>query len=574
MIIYIKYYLFCCCVDKEERNRFNRAKQIDAFNPPEPEDIIWENFNYSKRQRVCRIIIVFLCCIGIIIISLLIIFGLTFLQDYYNDLNKEADNKSMVIKYLVSLAITIVISIINAVLQFILEKSTFFEKPISRSNYILSLSIKISIFTFLNSAIVPLCSKYLVLKITKTRHHYEDNLKYELSKEGNFLLIDDLLIYFIVNAIVTPILWSLNFPYILRRIQQYLINHGRKHCMTQRDLNKLYEYPDMNLTYKYSYLVKTIAMCLFFMPIFPLGFALSTLGFIFGYFLEKINFSKLYKRPEMLDDIITRVYADYFVVILFIGGIGDFIFLHDAFDTKIWSLINIIVFAILIIIPYTKCMNCNCVGNISQYLDCPLSTVYFTFYSDYQRQNPLTKKMGLLNYLSELKKAEYLSDYAYKIAKDNIDELNLMEIYYGITKGDIPIQQQSIIANANNASILSTGNISKSILGRGILKSTIVKPEIEDNPEIKKQKRKFYDSQIINIFGKSRIYKEKKNQTTSVGSIQELDENDENETKDQLVDAYNNPLAINLGLGPLPLTQSIYKDDKNNQTKSDTNFHL
>ena len=64
-----------------------------------------------------------------------------------------------------------------------------------------------------------------------------------------------------------------------------------------------------------------------------------------------------------------------------------------------------------------------------------------------------------------------------------------MEIYYGISRGNIPLAHQSIIANTNNSSILSQGNLVKSILGRGLLKTTIVRPDIEDNPEIRKNKK-------------------------------------------------------------------------------------
>ena len=56
--------------------------------------------------------------------------------------------------------------------------------------------------------------------------------------------------------------------------------------------------------------------------------------------------------------------------------------------------------------------------------------------------------------------------------------------------------------------------------------------------------------------------------------INEIDDEEENEEiKENLVDAYNNPLAINMGLGPLPLTTSIYKDKKN-EDNSNTNLNL
>ena len=42
--------------------------------------------------------------------------------------------------------------------------------------------------------------------------------------------------------------------------------------MTQKKLNELFEYPDMHLAYKLSYLVKTLSMCFFYFAIFPFGF--------------------------------------------------------------------------------------------------------------------------------------------------------------------------------------------------------------------------------------------------------------------------------------------------------------
>lgn len=135
---------------------------------------------------------------------------------------------------------------------------------------------------------------------------------------------------FVVNAILTPLLWTFNIPFIINQIRIYLIekqnNPDDSHHMTQRKLNKLYELPDMKIAYKYSYLAKTLAMALFYMPIFPMGFFICLIGFILGYILELFNFTHLYKRPEMLDEIITKVYADYFIIILFIAGIGDYFF--------------------------------------------------------------------------------------------------------------------------------------------------------------------------------------------------------------------------------------------------------
>ena len=118
---------------------------------------------------------------------------------------------------------------------------------------------------------------------------------------------------FIINSTITPALWTFYFPYLIKKLYQCHIEKGKEpdknHYMTQKDLNELYLRPDINLANKYSYLVKTTAMCLFYFPIFPLGFIITFIGFIFGYFLEKFNFTHLCKRPEMIDEIITKTHS-------------------------------------------------------------------------------------------------------------------------------------------------------------------------------------------------------------------------------------------------------------------------
>ena len=535
----IKYYICCCCVDKEMNKRFSRSRKINATDPPEPEDIYWENFSYSYIQRFQRTIITYIICILIIVVSFGIIFGLSVLQDHLYKDDKENTNTNIFLKYLTSLSITIVISIINTVIQTVLEKLTFEEKPISKSNYILSLSIKISIFTFLNSAIVPLISKYvLALNEKDDQDKYID---YYVSRVRNNLLIDDMLTYFIVNAIITPLLWVLNFPYWFKKLKICCIERhdepDKHHYMTQKDLNELYEYPDMNLAYKLSYLVKTLSMCFFYYPIFPMGFIISFIGFIFAYWVEKYVFTHQCKRPDMLDEIIEKYYANYFIVVLFIGGIGDYIFLHNAFETNSWTLINIIVFGCLIIVPYTKFINCNYVdANAYGSRRRDLSEVYFTFYNDYQRQNPLTKKLGLETYLKELKKHGYLSDNAFNIAMENIEKLNLMEIYYGISQNNMPLVHQSIHENIQADTIASVNNLRGTFLGAGGLKSTVIRPELFDNDEIKNKKREFFESQIMNMFGKAGTNK----------GMKEIAEKDDDDVNDDI-------------LNQLPITQSRKK---------------
>ena len=539
----IKYYICCCCISEGEKLKFSKKKGLDIEDTPEPEDLYFENFKYTGRQRFFKIVLFFFICILIMGVSFLIVLGLTYWQ---NKISENEKNINLFVKYLLSLLITIIIAILNAVLEYLLETFTFLERHLSRTNYYLSLSVKLAILTFLNSAIIPLIAKELAVK-------KRINISYNIDR--NNLIVDDMFVMFIVNAIVTPIFWTLNIPLLYKKVKIYFLerkkNPNQHHYMTQKELNKLYEYPDMHISYKYAYLMKTTAMTFFYLPIFPLGFIISLFGFILGYLLELFNFTHIYKRPEMLDESIMKAYINNFIFILFIGGVSDLFFFYEIFPNKVFSLINFILFLILIFVPYTKFLTCNFIGEKkkSDYYSRPLTEIYFTFYNDYQRQNPFTKRLGLTNYLKALYDKEYLSKNAFDTAIANIDKLNLMEIYYGISRGKIPLMHQSVMANTNNQSIF--GKNAK-------LRESLVNPNIKDNEIDKKRKQKFFDSQINFIFGNR----------FSLENIQSFDEDpykfpmdtidEEAEKKGKLVNAFNNPLAINMGLGALPMDNNIY----------------
>ena len=59
-----------------------------------------------------------------------------------------------------------------------------------------------------------------------------------------------------------------------------------------------------------------------------------------------------------------------------------------------------------------------------------MSKAYFTFYNDYEGQNPITKKEGLRKYINALREKKCISEKVKKIAIKNVEHINIMEIYY------------------------------------------------------------------------------------------------------------------------------------------------
>ena len=409
-ILNLRYYFCGCFIHKSKKKRFLFKKNMTAEAAPEPEEVQFENLEISSYERFCRALFIYFISFGIIAISFILISRLNLIQKNIKSKNK---NHNLLIKYGVSLVITFVISIINIIFQIFLEFLTKLEKHITMTNHYLSFSIKLTLFTFITSSIIPLASNYIY-----------NNGDYDL-------LVANMFILFLTNSFVSPIMWTLNFKYFLKKIIQFIVESKKMQNCTQRELNNLYELPDMKISYKYSYLAKTLLMSFLYIPIFPLGILISLLGLILGYFLEKYNFVKMYKRPEMLNSNLCSFYSNYFIINFFMLGLGDYLFIKDNNHNRRWSSVNLYFSAILIFIPYNQIFTFDFIGIKESQLKNAKTydEEYFEFYNDYERSNPMTKKEGMKRFIFKLKQKRYINTLDEAIYK-TLDNINLMEMYY------------------------------------------------------------------------------------------------------------------------------------------------
>ena len=119
----------------------------------------------------------------------------------------------------------------------------------------------------------------------------------------------------------------------------------------------------------------------------------------------------------------------------------------------------------------------------------------------------------------------------------------------GISRYNLSSKRQSVIVNNMKGSTFST-SMTKSLLGKGLMKNTIIKPELLDNPEEKQRKRMIFETQIYNMA--QSINKNSKN----FSSINEANEDLENDKLDEL---------IKENLGNVPLSTSVVKDSNSNK---------
>ena len=435
IFFYIKiiiYYLCgCCCSNKRDAKWFKRGVIFEKA--PEPEDIIYENLEYNNSlSKFFRVIIVYVCSIILIFISLIIVTLLNYLQQYCDEKKYHP-----AVRYIISFLITCCIQIINIIFRFFLDKLTKVEKRFTSTSYHLSYSIKLTFFSFLNSGIVPWLS-----------HLYNGAIGFQY-------LIINIFMILLVNATLTPISWTMNFTFFIKKFKIWLIERkddpDSEHGKTQRELNELYELPSMDISAKYSYIFKTLLISNFFISIFPFGPLFSFAGFLFGYFLEKYNFCHRYKRPEMLNDEICKLYLNYFITVLFVNSLGDYIFKFNIYNTNIWGLINLIVFGILIFIPYHDYVTYDFLKlKESKVHPSKLDDVYLSFFTDYERANPMTKKEGIESYLKALKDKGKIDEDFYNKCLENLINVNLMKLYYNDRKNQNILKiQKTLMSKAN-----------------------------------------------------------------------------------------------------------------------------
>ena len=398
-------YLFCsCCINKNSTSYYKRRMTFEAA--PEPEDVIFENIEVKPITRILKTALVYLISVILCGVSFAAIYGLNLLQMYVDE-NQKSQTSHVVLLYVISFVISGVTSGMDVLLEIVLEILTKWEKQMTWTNYYLSYSVKLTFFSFINSAILPTFCEFFIN-----------------NSDGHEILISNMLMKFLINAIVTPAMWTLSVGYFLKKIRIYFIEKKdpEEIDMNQKELNDLYEYPKMNVSAKYSYIGKTILMSFFYIPIFPLGICISLLGFILGYWLEKYNLANMYKTPELLNRKMTEFYTNYFVLSFFVYGIGDYIFLHNSYKTKAWSLVNIILFGILIIFPYHQMLTFDYLNfKESKIHEEDYDSKYTDFPNDYERANPMTEQEGKLRFLKARKERGEIKEEEFNAEKKEIE---------------------------------------------------------------------------------------------------------------------------------------------------------
>jgi hypothetical protein len=120
----LKYRICSCCMSEERLERFHRRKKIKIYLAPDPEDIIWENMEFTLISKIKRSLIIWSISLLLMGISFGIVYYLNSLQE--NSEENEWDINTFM-KYGISIVISGVIAGINFAFFTILDYLTQLE---------------------------------------------------------------------------------------------------------------------------------------------------------------------------------------------------------------------------------------------------------------------------------------------------------------------------------------------------------------------------------------------------------------------------------------------------------------
>ena len=419
LFLRIKYFfqniIFSKCVSEKTKRTNYLRREISVSHATEAYEIIWQNMGYNLCQKTLYLMLSMFVTIILIGISFGIVLGLNFIQ-YNLDNNSER-----IYEYLISLVISIIISLINSLGRKLLKLVTRkFEAIETKTDYYISLSVKITIFTFINTNIVPLLSNYIHSK-----------------RNENDILLNNILMIFISNFALNPFVFYLNPNLLIKLFKRAKARKKieglplKDSIYTQDELNRLFQNPSMSLCYKYSFFSNVVLTSFFYLSILPLGIVFSIFGLIVSYFLEIVHL-QFYKRPEVLNSKLCKFFINHFNVALAVFALGNFIFLRDAeknFSPN-WNLINLILFIIIMFIPYHS-FKINLLGiKEGEVTKGSYDEYELMFPTDYEKQNPLTKKKAMIKYFKKLRKMNEIDDIQSNFLINSINKESSMVNYY------------------------------------------------------------------------------------------------------------------------------------------------
>ena len=381
----------------------------------EPTVIAWHNLGTSMFKVFLRRILSYSTTLLILAVNFMVIIGLQALDGYIKDSIKRrfsignADSQLTGSKLFavrtISICVSLVIQVVNRIMLAILKLLTEFERWSDLTKHYASYSFKnvVAVFTTTNLLIVI---SHLLL--------HRDELSFIWGKGS---LINDVFFIIVGDNLLDPLFIFLDPVYLYRRLKRCrLARKAQKKTCTalQKDANDLFEGPELDLADSYANLVSTFWMALFFTPVFPVAAPITCLAFVSTYWLQKTLLLRRFARPRAYSGSICFLamyllrFSPFVLMVLLAHQLGyyclNFILRNKENNGLIY--IGLIVTGVLIVVPlenvFFVCTRLNSNESLLK-KNVSYNEVRNRFYSEYDRENPITSKEATEEYLHWIK---------------------------------------------------------------------------------------------------------------------------------------------------------------------------
>ncbi|CAI2376406.1 unnamed protein product [Moneuplotes crassus] len=406
-LFYFIKFKICRSDRKGIEYRYWDNHTIHVERAADPKDILWENLSISLKVKLKRNIITYTCtfiCLGVS-------FGLNLAINSIIDVLRGEESSSAaaeVFVVILSILSSILVSVINIILEKIIRELSAYERHDTYTKLNLSVSLKLTFATFINTGILPLFLNF------GTKNWFHSN--------G---LMNEVFYNMLSISFVSPILYLFDVGYITNLIKMRIEEKkGENSTLTQREANALFEPPPVDMAQRYSdamLMLCMVAMYTFVLPIIPV---VALFGTLFQYSVEKYLLITRHKLPERLGSELASVYIEILPLIAVIYGFSVSFFGGLLVDQVIPTLnIFLAVSLIYFCLPIQSIIR-TCYLKRKQEQEKLYSEHRLEFMTDYDRENPRSSQESWEIFLTDKKKEmkKYIQIYARKGAKQNKNE--------------------------------------------------------------------------------------------------------------------------------------------------------
>lgn len=364
---------------------------------PEPADIIWENWAVSQtRKTVIRTANFLIACL-IIAINFGIILGFKYLQAKVSDwMGNDRTTSLLVAEIVVSVAISIVIGVVNFLIRLVLIWLTQFEYYKTHTTLFAEVVFKVVLLQFVNKALI-------VLLTNKIIHPDQDWQIF-----GSSSVIGNMVVAMIINVVFDVFVYLVEPRYMIKLWRRYKIRKAGsaiRDQVFQVEANEAFEGIKFDVSEAYFLSFSTLCVAFFYQAIIPYGLLMGLVELVLKYFIVKYVLIKRSVKPQDLEFEFTRKMFHQFEFCVFLLSLGYVVF-YVIFRTDGASLNGFfavslglagadwLIISRLINLWTFKQHDENCKGTFeSQELNFPM---------DYDRQNPATQRNAFVKFLKKL----------------------------------------------------------------------------------------------------------------------------------------------------------------------------